>query len=139
MVTREHLDRMKNSCIVCNMGHSNTEIDVVRSSDSSLGAFIFSLFPKKHKLEEEAGSPAILNMTVPAELFIVCSLTSLLAFVYGFYKAPSSQLSHFKRVFFHLSLMLTCTVSHFIFVFRIKSKKGYTYVNQYASQYLGDI
>lgn len=30
VVTREHLDRMKNSCIVCNMGHSNTEIDVVR-------------------------------------------------------------------------------------------------------------
>lgn len=29
VVTREHLDRMKNSCIVCNMGHSNTEIDVV--------------------------------------------------------------------------------------------------------------
>ena len=29
MVTREHLDRMKNGCIVCNMGHSNTEIDVV--------------------------------------------------------------------------------------------------------------
>ena len=31
MVTREQLDRMKNGCIVCNMGHSNTEIDVVRS------------------------------------------------------------------------------------------------------------
>lgn len=29
VVVREHLDRMKNSCIVCNMGHSNTEIDVV--------------------------------------------------------------------------------------------------------------
>nr|XP_008511335.1 PREDICTED: putative adenosylhomocysteinase 3 [Equus przewalskii] len=28
VVAREHLDRMKNSCIVCNMGHSNTEIDV---------------------------------------------------------------------------------------------------------------
>ncbi|XP_043944767.1 adenosylhomocysteinase 3 isoform X2 [Protopterus annectens] len=28
VVTREHLDRMKNGCIVCNMGHSNTEIDV---------------------------------------------------------------------------------------------------------------
>ncbi len=27
--TREQLDRMKNGCIVCNMGHSNTEIDVV--------------------------------------------------------------------------------------------------------------
>lgn len=29
VVTREHLDRLKNGCIVCNMGHSNTEIDVV--------------------------------------------------------------------------------------------------------------
>lgn len=28
VVTREHMDRMKNGCIVCNMGHSNTEIDV---------------------------------------------------------------------------------------------------------------
>ncbi|XP_022098214.1 S-adenosylhomocysteine hydrolase-like protein 1 isoform X2 [Acanthaster planci] len=28
VVTRQHLDRMKNGCIVCNMGHSNTEIDV---------------------------------------------------------------------------------------------------------------
>ncbi|XP_035012103.1 S-adenosylhomocysteine hydrolase-like protein 1 isoform X2 [Hippoglossus stenolepis] len=29
VVGREHLDRMKNGCIVCNMGHSNTEIDLV--------------------------------------------------------------------------------------------------------------
>lgn len=29
VVVREYLDRMKNGCIVCNMGHSNTEIDVV--------------------------------------------------------------------------------------------------------------
>jgi len=29
VVTREHMDRMKNGCIVANMGHSNTEIDVV--------------------------------------------------------------------------------------------------------------
>ncbi|XP_065674447.1 S-adenosylhomocysteine hydrolase-like protein 1 isoform X3 [Hydra vulgaris] len=28
VVRREHLDRLKNGCIVCNMGHSNTEIDV---------------------------------------------------------------------------------------------------------------
>lgn len=28
VVVREHLDRMKNGCIVCNMGHSNTEIDL---------------------------------------------------------------------------------------------------------------
>lgn len=31
VVTREHMDKMKNGCVVCNMGHSNTEIDVVRS------------------------------------------------------------------------------------------------------------
>ncbi|KAK2555703.1 Adenosylhomocysteinase 3 [Acropora cervicornis] len=32
---QEHLDRMKNGCIVCNMGHSNTEVDVasLRTSD----------------------------------------------------------------------------------------------------------
>lgn len=30
VVTREHMDRMKNGCIVCNMGHSNSEIDTVR-------------------------------------------------------------------------------------------------------------
>ena len=29
VVTREHMDKMKNGCIVCNMGHSNTEIDVM--------------------------------------------------------------------------------------------------------------
>merc|ERR1719422_1131595 len=29
VVTREHMDKLKNGAIVCNMGHSNTEIDVV--------------------------------------------------------------------------------------------------------------
>merc|ERR1711992_466072 len=29
VVTRTHMDNMKNGCIVCNMGHSNTEIDVM--------------------------------------------------------------------------------------------------------------
>jgi adenosylhomocysteinase len=29
VITREHMDKMKTGCIVCNMGHSNTEIDVV--------------------------------------------------------------------------------------------------------------
>ncbi|KAI0208945.1 S-adenosylhomocysteine hydrolase-like protein 1 [Lamellibrachia satsuma] len=35
VVTREHMDRMKNGCIVANMGHSNTEIDVnsLRTAD----------------------------------------------------------------------------------------------------------
>ena len=29
-ITRDALDKLKNGAIVCNMGHSNTEIDVVR-------------------------------------------------------------------------------------------------------------
>ena len=29
VVTRELMDKMKNGCVVCNMGHSNTEIDIV--------------------------------------------------------------------------------------------------------------
>lgn len=32
VVTREHMDRMKNGCIVCNMGHSNSEIDTVSTN-----------------------------------------------------------------------------------------------------------
>ena len=30
VITRDHMDRMKNGALLCNMGHSNTEIDVVR-------------------------------------------------------------------------------------------------------------
>ncbi len=29
VVTREQMDKLKNGAIVCNMGHSNTEIDVL--------------------------------------------------------------------------------------------------------------
>jgi len=29
VVSRDNMDKMKNGCIVCNMGHSNTEIDVL--------------------------------------------------------------------------------------------------------------
>lgn len=35
VVTRDQLDRMKNGSIVCNMGHSNTEIDVVRNFNTT--------------------------------------------------------------------------------------------------------
>lgn len=31
VIVREHMDLMKNGCVVCNMGRSNTEIDVVNS------------------------------------------------------------------------------------------------------------
>merc|ERR1719309_721280 len=36
VVTRAHMDNMKNGCIVCNMGHSNTEIDVISLKTSDL-------------------------------------------------------------------------------------------------------
>ena len=36
VVTREHMEKMKNGCIVCNMGHSNTEIDVMALKTSDL-------------------------------------------------------------------------------------------------------
>lgn len=31
IIVRQHMDRMKNGAIICNMGHSNSEIDVVCS------------------------------------------------------------------------------------------------------------
>ncbi|XP_047453202.1 S-adenosylhomocysteine hydrolase-like protein 1 isoform X3 [Mugil cephalus] len=36
VVVREHLDKMKNGCIVCNMGHSNTEIDLASLKTAEL-------------------------------------------------------------------------------------------------------
>lgn len=36
VVTREHMDRLKHGCIVCNMGHSNSEIDIVILEDGFL-------------------------------------------------------------------------------------------------------
>uniref|UniRef100_A0A7N5ZT12 S-adenosyl-L-homocysteine hydrolase NAD binding domain-containing protein n=1 Tax=Anabas testudineus TaxID=64144 RepID=A0A7N5ZT12_ANATE len=43
VVVREYLDRMKNGCIVCNMGHSNTEIDVVSSQLAQTLNYVASL------------------------------------------------------------------------------------------------
>ena len=36
VVTRDNMDKMKNGCIVCNMGHSNTEIDVLSLKTAEL-------------------------------------------------------------------------------------------------------
>lgn len=41
VVTRDHMDKMKSGCIVCNMGHSNTEIDVVWKSQSQSDNVIY--------------------------------------------------------------------------------------------------
>jgi S-adenosylhomocysteine hydrolase len=48
-ITRESLDKLKNGAIVCNMGHSNTEIDVVciREIDRCSIRFYFYSLPNR--------------------------------------------------------------------------------------------
>ena len=36
VITREHAEKLKNGAIVCNMGHSNTEIDVNSLRDNDI-------------------------------------------------------------------------------------------------------
>lgn len=43
VVTREHMDKMKNGCVICNMGHSNTEIDVVSFAKPIIKIIIFTM------------------------------------------------------------------------------------------------
>ena len=53
MVRKEHLDRLKNGCIVCNMGHSNTEIDVVSFLKYILilaPCYLFTLFKRNKQM-----------------------------------------------------------------------------------------
>ena len=57
VVTREHMDKLKNGAIVCNMGHSNTEIDVnsLKTQDLTWEKVrhkpkIRIPFPKRHQI-----------------------------------------------------------------------------------------
>jgi len=43
-ITRESLDKLKNGAIVCNMGHSNTEIDVVCRQNLVLNNLVLVIF-----------------------------------------------------------------------------------------------
>ncbi|NXU36712.1 SAHH3 Adenosylhomocysteinase, partial [Drymodes brunneopygia] len=81
VVTREHLDRMKNSCIVCNMGHSNTEIDVVRTGRGDLGVW------------DSASQGRLLNLscsTVPTFVLSITATTQALALI-ELYNAPEGR------------------------------------------------
>lgn len=46
VVTRELMDKMKNGCVVCNMGHSNTEIDIVSRNLESIKLSLKYIFFK---------------------------------------------------------------------------------------------
>uniref|UniRef100_A0A8C6VWZ5 S-adenosyl-L-homocysteine hydrolase NAD binding domain-containing protein n=1 Tax=Nothobranchius furzeri TaxID=105023 RepID=A0A8C6VWZ5_NOTFU len=86
VITREHFNRMKNGCIVCNMGHSNTEIDLVRLNPlvcicvcSSLGVFCLQ--------------GRLLNLccsTVPSVVLSVSATTQALALI-ELYNAPQGR------------------------------------------------
>ncbi|OXB56062.1 hypothetical protein ASZ78_013144 [Callipepla squamata] len=86
VVTREHLDRMKNSCIVCNMGHSNTEIDVVSTVQHREGgtASGFGAFPPQGRLLNLSCS------TVPTFVLSITATTQALALI-ELYNAPEGR------------------------------------------------
>lgn len=61
-MNRQHLDRLKNGCIVCNMGHSNTEIDVVRTHFLCTGQCTSVCHPPCHGSISDSQLP-ILDVT----------------------------------------------------------------------------
>ncbi|NXE71065.1 SAHH2 protein, partial [Calcarius ornatus] len=86
VVTREHLDRMKNSCIVCNMGHSNTEIDVVSAAPPGWDVSSSVLTPA-------FSQGRLLNLscsTVPTFVLSITATTQALALI-ELYNAPEGR------------------------------------------------
>lgn len=57
VVTREHMDKMKNGCVVCNMGHSNTEIDIVCAVSRLF-------YATRNAVVREKNNPAIIRSLV---------------------------------------------------------------------------
>ncbi|XP_054892090.1 S-adenosylhomocysteine hydrolase-like protein 1 isoform X3 [Poeciliopsis prolifica] len=98
VVTREHFDRMRSGCIVCNMGHSNTEIDLASLRTSEL---------KWHRVRPQVdhiiwpdgkrvvllAEGRLLNLscsTVPSFVLSVTAATQALALI-ELYNAPAGR------------------------------------------------
>uniref|UniRef100_A0AAR2J3Q4 S-adenosyl-L-homocysteine hydrolase NAD binding domain-containing protein n=1 Tax=Pygocentrus nattereri TaxID=42514 RepID=A0AAR2J3Q4_PYGNA len=81
VVVRENLDRMKNGCIVCNMGHSNTEIDV--SSDVFVFCLILFIWFCGRLLNLSCS-------TVPTFVLSITATTQALALI-ELYNAPEGR------------------------------------------------
>ncbi|XP_007545629.1 adenosylhomocysteinase 2-like isoform X1 [Poecilia formosa] len=98
VVTREHFDRMRSGCIVCNMGHSNTEIDLTSLRTSEL---------KWHRVRPQVdhiiwpdgkrvvllAEGRLLNLscsTVPSFVLSVTAATQALALI-ELYNAPAGR------------------------------------------------
>lgn len=89
VVTRKHLDRMKNCCIVCNMGHSNTEIDLASLRTAELKwvrvrpQVDHVIWPdgKRIVLLAEGGLLNLSCSTVPSFVHSITSATQALALI----------------------------------------------------------
>ncbi|KTG46400.1 hypothetical protein cypCar_00003977 [Cyprinus carpio] len=98
VVTREHLDRMKNGCIVCNMGHSNTEIDVASLRTPELtwervrSQVDHVIWPdgKRVILLAEGRLLNLSCSTVPSFVLSITATTQALALI-ELYNAPESR------------------------------------------------
>uniref|UniRef100_A0AAQ5YQE1 S-adenosyl-L-homocysteine hydrolase NAD binding domain-containing protein n=1 Tax=Amphiprion ocellaris TaxID=80972 RepID=A0AAQ5YQE1_AMPOC len=94
VVGREHLDKMKNGCIVCNMGHSNTEIDLVKIQTPNTAPI------HKHKhggstiiIFDFLSQGRLLNLscsTVPSFVLSITATTQALALI-ELFNAPEGR------------------------------------------------
>ncbi|XP_030650280.1 adenosylhomocysteinase like 2a isoform X2 [Chanos chanos] len=98
VVVREHMDRMKNGCIVCNMGHSNTEIDVASLRTPELRWLRVRpnldhiIWPDGKRILLLAKG-RLLNLscsTVPTYVFSITATTQALALI-ELYNAPEGR------------------------------------------------
>ncbi|CAH3047057.1 unnamed protein product, partial [Porites lobata] len=101
VVTRDHMDRMKNGCIVCNMGHSNTEVDVasLRTSDLTWEKVRTQvdhiIWPdgKRIVLLAEGRLVNLSCSSVPSFVVSITSTTQAIALI-ELYKAPPGRYKH---------------------------------------------
>lgn len=98
VVTRAHMDLMKNGCVVCNMGHSNTEIDVrsLQAPDltwecvRSQVDHVIWLDGKRIVLIAKGRLANLSCSTVPSIVVSVSACTQALALI-ELYNAPSGR------------------------------------------------
>jgi adenosylhomocysteinase len=98
VITREHAEKLKSGAILCNMGHSNTEIDVesLRSDDINWEEIRYNVhhltFPTNKRIVLIAEG-RIMNLScssVPSFVVSVTSSTQALALI-ELYNAPTNR------------------------------------------------
>ncbi|KAG7295026.1 S-adenosylhomocysteine hydrolase-like protein 1 [Plutella xylostella] len=94
VVTREHMERMRNGCVVCNMGHSNTEVDVhcLRTPDLLWERVDHIIWPngKRIVLLAEGRLANLCCSSLPSFVVSVTAATQALALI-ELYNAPSTR------------------------------------------------